>query len=582
MENVKKNDENTIAVVLSALFSAIIIGYFVFSYKAIHSVVKKDNYLLKRNSRLRRIFMLLISIFFSVASYYLVPILVPYSNYFYALYFIIYPLVSGAVVLVFAEELFVQDLNYKVTHKEIKTPIEDSPSLEKILEDRSLIPIGHSFLDNKPVMLSAQKRTQHVMISGATGQGKSSLAISMRRHDLRHGRPIIDIDPKGSAEDIGIIKEYCRKYGRLNDFKHFDITNPLSSFRYNPLLIGSVDERIEKITTVLELDNEFYRGFASNIFSLLFQSFDALKIVPTMSYLCELLIDKASIQLFFRDVLELKNTEYEQLKKKILAFKDFDKEKILGIQAKISRMDSPLFANLLNPKQGSDNILDLIEIVKNNQYAYFQLNIAQYKEISTYLINFILYDLKLICGAIDGNKIELKSDFLPVYIDEFSSFGNKDFPEFLRVARSGRVGITVMFQSFSSLNEITPVVKDEITTNTIYSIHFNPSGSANDIGYISQMAGTMYTNQRSFQILGNGISPNEDSKGSQFRSEEMIIDPNIFRNLKMGQAVVYLKDQNKVEIVNTWHGKKALYPQQKAVLSNNIMKMKPVTKSQLL
>lgn len=532
--------------------------YFLFSYKVAEKLIKADNFFLKRHSRLKRFLYFLITTILVVTIYYVTPSLVKYNRIVYLSYLLIYPLISFSLLLLFAEGVFKKELHYKVSSKNIRSPIEDSLLLEKELDNIESVPIGISHLTTKPTLFKTSKRTQHIMISGATGQGKSSLAISLRRHDLLHKRPIIDIDPKGSNEDIGIIKEYCNRYGRLNDFKHFDITNPETSFQYNPLLIGSVDERIEKITTVLELDNEFYRGFASNIFSLLFQSFDALNIVPTMSQLCELLIDKASIQAFFKRVLELKSEDYQSLKKKILAFKDFDKEKILGIQAKISRMDSPLFASLLNPSQNSDKHLDLISIVKKNQYAYFQLNIAQYKEISTYLINFILYDLKLVCGAIDGNKIKLNADFLPVYIDEFSSFGNKDFPEFLRVARSGKVGITVMFQNYSSLDEISPSVKDEITTNTIYSIHFNPSGSANDIGYIAQMAGTVYINQRSFQVLGNGINPDDGSKGTQFRAEELKIDPNILRNLKMGEAIVYLKDSNEVDLVHTWHGKRAL------------------------
>ena len=331
-----------------------------------------------------------------------------------------------------------------------------------------------------------------------------------------------------------------------------------SSFSYNPLAIGSVDERIEKITTVLGLDNEFYRGFASNIFSIIFQCFETLKQTPTMRDLCDLLLDKNHLQLFFRGVLETTPGENVELKKQIRAFKDFDKEKILGIQAKISRLNSPSFSKVLNPSAIKEKNLDLFDVVKNNKYAYFQLNIAQYKEVSTYLINFILYDLKLICGLIDSKQLELNSDFLPVYIDEYASFGNEDFPEFLRVARSGKVGITVMFQSYASLDLITAVLKDEITTNTVYSIHFNPGGSVADIDFIAKMPGTLYLNQRSFQVLGNGKNPGDDAKGTQFRTEEMRADANLYRELKMGQAVVYLKDSNQINLIETWHGKKAL------------------------
>lgn len=553
----KKPEQHSGINDIALLITSIITSYFSFSFRLIGKVIRKDNFVLKRHSRLTRMLYLAATIISSITLYYVTPALTEFNHYFSASYFLIFPLVSGAICFALAEEFYQQDINFKISKHVLTEQNWDFKQLEKFLEDKETVPVGLSFLDSRPITIESKKRVQHMMISGGSGQGKSSFAITLRRHDLRWRRPILDIDPKGSKEDISIIKEYCKHYGRMEDFKHFNITDPTTSFCYNPLDLGSVDERIEKITTVLELDNEFYRGFASNMFSIMFQCFDALQVKPTMKMLCELLLDKNSIQEFFKRVLMTPDKEFIELKKQINAFRDFDKEKILGIQAKISRLNSPLFSQILNPSADPSRNLDLVSIVKNNLYAYFQLNIAQYKEVSTYLINFILYDLKLVCGAIDGGKLELNSDFLPVYIDEFASFGNEDFPEFLRVARSGRVGITVMFQSFASLDMITPVLKDEITTNTVYSVHFLP-GSVADIDYISMLPGTIYTNQRSFQVLGNGTSPTDESKGTQFRSEEMKVDPNIYRELKTGQAAIYLKDRNEMNFMNIWHGKAAL------------------------
>lgn len=554
-EEGKKND---IFTSISFIMQELIVGYLTVGFKISKKRIIDDNYIIKRNSRKSRLITLLLGVASCALSVPVVYLITRYNKYFYVLYLAYYPILHFLLCNLIAEELFVKELNFKISKKSLTKTSNDMSILEELLDDQSKVPIGISYLDNKPVFFETKNRTRHMMISGSTGQGKSSFAISLRRHDLKWKRPIIDIDPKGSSEDIDIIKEYCELYGRKDDFIHFNIVDFANSHSYNPLSIGSVDERIEKITTVLGLDNEFYRGFASNIFSIIFQCFEALNQTPTMRDLCELLLDKNHIQLFFREILETKNGENIELKKQIKAFKDFDKEKILGIQAKISRLNSPSFSKLLNPSSDPSKNLDLIDIVKNNKYAYFQLNIAQYKEVSTYLINLILYDLKIICGQIDGKKIELNSDFLPIYIDEYASFGNEDFPEFLRVARSGRVGITVMFQSYASLDVITPVLKDEITTNTVYSVHFNPGGSVADIDFISKMPGTLYLHQRSHQVLGNGHTPGEDAKGTQFRTEEMRADANIYRELKMGQAIVYLKDRNEINLIDTWHGKKAL------------------------
>ena len=543
---------------ISTGLNFLIEGYLMVGFRFSQKLIKADNYFVKRNSRTKRLIFLIAAVTFSALMVFFIYTFSAQYIYLNLGYFLVYPMIHFFFCLLIAEELFVNELSFKINKHLLKTEISSLDTLEGLLEDQGRMPIGISYLDNKPLFIESKNRTRHMMISGATGQGKSSFAISLRRHDLKWNRPIIDIDPKGSSEDIDIIKEYCSLYGREKDFIHFNIVDFTTSYSYNPLSFGSVDERIEKITTVLGLDNEFYRGFASNIFSIIFQCFETLNQTPTMRDLCDLLLDKNHLQLFFRKVLELDSDENLELKKQIRAFKDFDKEKILGIQAKISRLNSPSFSKVLNPSPNKQRNLDLVDIVKTNKYAYFQLNIAQYKEVSTYLINFILYDLKLICGLIDSKKLELNSDFLPVYIDEYASFGNEDFPEFLRVARSGKVGITVMFQSYASLDLITAVLKDEITTNTVYSIHFNPGGSVADIDFIAKMPGTLYLNQRSFQVLGNGRNPGDESKGTQFRTEEMRADANIYRELKMGQAVVYLKDSNQINLIETWHGKKAL------------------------
>jgi hypothetical protein len=555
--NKKESKSDSFSDGLSAAVDVVTQAYFTLSYQFLKKMIKDDNYILKRISRKRRFVLLVIAALILGSIYYVTPFLATYSKFFYLNYVLLYPVGSGFLIFFFAEEAFKSDINFKITSRELKNRVPSFKNFDQILEDKEKIPVGLSFLTGRPVCFESKKRVQHVMISGGSGQGKSSLAITLRRHDLRWGRPIFDIDPKGSAQDIKAIRTYCAYYGRLQDFKHFNVTDPENSHCYNPLAVGSVDERIEKMTSVLDLENEFYRGIAANVFTILFQCFDALNIVPTLRELCKLLIDKTAQHEFFNRVLALPADQYPELRGQISSFKDFDKDQIAGIQAKISRLNSPLFSKILNPSENKDKNLDLVEIVKKKQYAYFQLNIAQYKEVSTYLINLILYDLKLICGAIDGERLALDSDFLPVYIDEFGSFGNEDFPEFLRVARSGRLGITVMFQSFAGLDMITPVQKHEIATNTIYSVHFY-SGSVSDIDFLTLMPGTIYTNQRSYQVLDNGMTPTENSKGTQSRSEELKVDPNLYRNLKSGQAGVYLKDKNEFEIVEIWHGKAAI------------------------
>src|SRR5690349_24683451 len=59
--------------------------------------------------------------------------------------------------------------------------------------------LGHNLHTGKatPVYLSAEQRTRHVHIVGASGTGKSTLLFIMIRQDIENGSGIAVLDPHG-------------------------------------------------------------------------------------------------------------------------------------------------------------------------------------------------------------------------------------------------------------------------------------------------------------------------------------------------------------------------------------------------
>ena len=87
------------------------------------------------------------------------------------------------------------------------------------MEDKeSPHPIGISLITKKPVLLKVQTRCQHTIVSGATGQGKTTLLKTLLSHSLKHHHPVIIIDPKGEKGDILEMKRKARFYGKRKRF----------------------------------------------------------------------------------------------------------------------------------------------------------------------------------------------------------------------------------------------------------------------------------------------------------------------------------------------------------------------------
>ena len=72
--------------------------------------------------------------------------------------------------------------------------------LYSLMDKEQEAPIGISLLSKKPVLLSLKSRVQHLMVSGSTGQGKTTLLKTLLNHALKHGHPVIIIDPKGERQ----------------------------------------------------------------------------------------------------------------------------------------------------------------------------------------------------------------------------------------------------------------------------------------------------------------------------------------------------------------------------------------------
>ena len=87
------------------------------------------------------------------------------------------------------------------------------------------------------------------------------------------------------------------------------------------------------------------------------------------------------------------------------------------------------------------------------------MNVNGYGEISRQIGRMILQDLKVLSNQIQAGQKHFSYDFCACFIDEFGSFATRDFADFLKMARSSRIGIHLFCQGLSDLSRITSDLK---------------------------------------------------------------------------------------------------------------------------
>jgi type IV secretory pathway TraG/TraD family ATPase VirD4 len=133
-------------------------------------------------------------------------------------------------------------------------------------------------------------------------------------------------------------------------------------------------------------------------------------------------------------------------------------------------------------------------------------------------------------------------------IDEFGSFATENFIELLNKARSAGMGITIIHQSLGDIEGVDKNFARQIYENTNIKIALRVD-DPQTIDQFCKMSGThqerKYTYHTIFGIIGN----RESGNASMREVDAFNVNPNIFRRLNIGEAVVMIKTRSEFHTV---------------------------------
>lgn len=112
----------------------------------------------------------------------------------------------------------------------------------------------------KTLTLSAEERSRHVHIVGASGTGKSKLMESMIRQDILAGRGVCLIDPHGTLADA--IVQFCASR-HLQGARRIHVIEPADSawsVGFNPLRLDGVTEVAARVDAMVRACAQVWGG----------------------------------------------------------------------------------------------------------------------------------------------------------------------------------------------------------------------------------------------------------------------------------------------------------------------------------
>jgi type IV secretory pathway TraG/TraD family ATPase VirD4 len=392
--------------------------------------------------------------------------------------------------------------------------------------------IGESLRGLAPLFLFNEMRSGHVQIIGATGRGKTaSVVLPWFIRDLRCGNVPILIDGKG---DESLITDLKRKLSpeAFRQLAVFDLSNP-DSLSLNPLIGGSAQEVADRLIQSLEFESHYFRDV---------QHAAALMVLETLAdcdkaasldilYRClanpGVLLDLAKGQKDFPESLLLEITRLAQMNR------DLREEKFSGILSQLRPFTTGHLQHLV-----CNQDIELREIMQGQsgfKGAVVLLNTLQFQKTAKVFGKMLMQLLAWVTATRSAS-----SEFVPLFIDEFSAFVFEGFEQFLNKARSRNVGLHLSHQSIGDLESVSPSFAKTVNVNTNVKVllGLNDPDTAD---YMARHLGTrtkVKTTERA--VKSNWGDVETIGEMSLRETENYKIHPNKLKNYSRGQGVLSL------------------------------------------
>jgi hypothetical protein len=315
------------------------------------------------------------------------------------------------------------------------------------------------------VRLSAEQRTRHTHIIGASGTGKSTLLFNLIKQDIENGEGVAVLDPHGDLIDriCGIIPPE-----RINDVVLVDPSDTEYSIGFNILSAHSELEKnllASDLVAVFERLSTSWGDQMNSVLQNAILAFLESDRRGTIADLRRFLIEAPYRNDFLKSVKDAEIVYYWQK-----SFPHLSGNKSIG--SILTRLDTFLAQKPIRHMVSQpENRLDFAHIMDSGKIFLAKLPEGLLgRENSCLLGTLLISKFQQIAMSRQAQQITARRDFW-LYIDEFANFITPTMAEILSGARKYRIGLTLAHHELHQLQR-SPEVASAVMAHPYTRIVF--------------------------------------------------------------------------------------------------------------
>jgi hypothetical protein len=405
-----------------------------------------------------------------------------------------------AVIFLF---VWLFDINWLSKRRGIK---EDAISSKKKTLDKDCI--GIDLNTKRKVKLTEVPFYRHSLIFGGTGFGKSTAINNIIDYNLQNNWPIFLFDPKGNLSAIIEFASLCEYYDKRPII--FSETS-YGNAQFNPLKNLNDSQMSTLIENAFEWSDGETRYYRDTTISLITSKvYDEIRAKGKNISLPEI----------YRHMSEHHNGKETS-----------------GFLSQLTILMKSPFAKLLEDLNGE--ALSLMEVITEKKCVYFGLSVMGYGAISRTLGKLFLGEIQIhthTLGITYEDNATGGNNPITVIIDEAGSLYFKDLINLQNKGRSSGIHLVLATQTTADLEAIDPILLKQIINLTGCFFTFSQTNN-DDAETISKIIGT-YKTTKTTSVTDDG---EETEKGSIREVREYYVHPEVIKNLKVGQCVLFTK-----------------------------------------